>query len=185
MTSPTSTPRTGNWIEFDERSNATDYLEMTAFFLENLPEATKWKWVVISLHQALYAFLICALRGGNWRSVLDKNDRLIGIWEALRRAKDQIYMTPVAGTPLVTTPDEDQAVQLLVSEFRNGFEHFIPVSWVIDARMVSGQILGQVLRIVRFVALQSGPFVFADDGEERRRVENVLDRLDALLAAIK
>lgn len=74
---------------------------MTAFFLEHLPEATKWKWVVISLHQALYGFLICALRGSSWRNVLDKNGRLIGIWEALRRAKDQIYMTPVAGTPLV------------------------------------------------------------------------------------
>lgn len=43
--------------------NAIDYLEMVNYFLEHIDSEWKWKWVAISLHQALYSFMICALAG--------------------------------------------------------------------------------------------------------------------------
>lgn len=58
------------YSEFDELENAIDYLERTADFLEERGPLHTWKWVWISLYEALYSFLVCALQGTNPDNVL-------------------------------------------------------------------------------------------------------------------
>jgi hypothetical protein len=52
----------GYW-EVDDLENAIDYLEMIHHFLTKVESDWKWKWVIISTHQALYSFGLCALAG--------------------------------------------------------------------------------------------------------------------------
>src|SRR5688500_3203479 len=52
----------GYW-EVDDIENAIDYLEMISHFLAKVDSDWKWKWVIISTHQALYSFGLCALAG--------------------------------------------------------------------------------------------------------------------------
>jgi hypothetical protein len=163
MTSPE------NWLRLDERSNALDNLRMCEHFLRALPDSIRWKWAIVALHQALYGFAIAAVQGTDASSVRknpdDPNSHLISIWEALRRAKDPRYLRP-GGIPLVTTPEEDKALNRLVSEFRNGFEHFAPAGWSIE---VSGmhEILGRVLRLIEGVAIGTQSVRYWDDAEEQ------------------
>jgi hypothetical protein len=61
-----------DYFDFDEIDNAIDNLEMVAHFLSSSFEM-KWKWVCITLYQALYGLAIAALRGGDARlTVYDK-----------------------------------------------------------------------------------------------------------------
>lgn len=62
-----------NYFAFDEIDNVIDNLEMTTHFLK-LPTGFKWKWVCISLHQALYGLMIAALKGSDARlTIYDKS----------------------------------------------------------------------------------------------------------------
>jgi hypothetical protein len=62
----------GYW-EVDGIENAIDYLEMVSHFLTQVDSDWKWKWVIISTHQALYNFGLCALAGtSGWHTVTDR-----------------------------------------------------------------------------------------------------------------
>ena len=131
---------------------------MCARVLETLPEPIRWKWAIIALHQALYGFAVAAVRGPDFAPVLknpnDLNSHLISVWEAIDRAKRVECLRP-GGVPLVTLPEEDKAIEKLGEEFRNGFEHFRPMTWSIE---VSGMptIVARVLRVVEGIALDTG-----------------------------
>jgi len=76
------------WIRFDEITNALDYLEKCFTFLLTVKnEPQNWKWVVITLHSALYGFAISACKGMNSESVVSRTkkgqERLIDFNEAL------------------------------------------------------------------------------------------------------
>ena len=171
-----------NWLRLNERTNALDDLCMCEHFLRALPDPIRWKWAIIALHQALYGFALAAVQGTDATSVRKHPDRpdshVISVWEALRRAKDPRHLWP-GGTPLSTTPEEDQSLNRLVSEFRNGFEHFAPAGWSIE---VTGMpmILGRVLRIIEGVAIGTGSVRYWDDAEERE-VREAIARVAAAL----
>jgi hypothetical protein len=60
-------------IRTDELDNAIDYLEKAAFYYNNREDNHWFKWLVISLHGALYGFGVCAVKGTNpSQRVLDK-----------------------------------------------------------------------------------------------------------------
>ena len=47
----------------NEVENAIDYLEQSAKFFEDVENPHRFKWLMISLHGALYGFGICAIKG--------------------------------------------------------------------------------------------------------------------------
>ncbi|MFE4038238.1 hypothetical protein [Priestia sp. YIM B13489] len=49
----------------DELENAIDYLEKAAEFFENRTDKHRFKWLMITLHGALYSFGICNIQGTN------------------------------------------------------------------------------------------------------------------------
>lgn len=58
------------YIKFTEESNSIDYLEKACFYIQSIKtKPTNWKWVILSLHGALYGFMICALFGGHYGSI--------------------------------------------------------------------------------------------------------------------
>lgn len=51
------------WIRYNEITNALDYLEKCyTFLISTDSEPQNWKWVVITLHSALYGFAIAACK---------------------------------------------------------------------------------------------------------------------------
>src|SRR5713226_10232985 len=55
---------TAKYAEFTEESNALDYLEKALRFIKAAADhPLAWKWVILSVHGALYGFMICTLKG--------------------------------------------------------------------------------------------------------------------------
>jgi hypothetical protein len=171
-----------NWLRLDEIENAIDNLAMCHRFLAEIQAPIRWKWAIMALHQALYSFAICAVRGTDSLSVLtrpdDHNSYLISIHEALSRAKSSRFLWPGA-TPLVTTDPENVALERLGNEFRNGFEHFRPQGWSIE---VTGMpdLFRHALRVLRHLAVESQSVRYETD-EQRTRVTETLGAIRATL----
>jgi hypothetical protein len=158
------------WLSLDEVENAIDNLEMCRHFLTAIESELRWKWTVIAWHQALYGFAISAVQGMDQLSVLvdpgNHESKLISIHEALRRCKDSSLLWPGA-TPLVTTPDEDHALERLIQEFRNSFVHFRAISWSIETSGMPA-LLKHGFRVVRGIALDSQSVRYYDSDREDR-----------------
>ena len=174
----------GDWLRLDELTNAIDNLEMCSHFLRSLPHPIRWKWAILALHQTIYGFAICAVKGTDDGSVLEqpkaaKEPRLISIWEAIRRANDPRFLWPGA-TPLQVTQEEKQALQKLLAEFRNGFEHFQPAGWSIE---LSGMpsLFRTAVGLVRRLAIDQGSVRYYST-EDRDRVSSAIAQLDGLVA---
>ena len=81
------------WLTLNEETNALDYLELAADFIKKTPDNEKsWKWVVISLHGALYGFAVAAARGTDYENILRKNGYLLGFWKVLKMCQDPNHM---------------------------------------------------------------------------------------------
>lgn len=59
-------------LRTDELDNAIDYLEKAASYFNNRDKNNYWfKWLMISLHGALYGFAVCAVKGIKIERVLE------------------------------------------------------------------------------------------------------------------
>jgi hypothetical protein len=144
-------------VSFTAEDNAIDYLRQACFFAKQaLHRPARWKWVVIALHGAVYGFAVCASYGTNYESVIQAAPK--------RRKKlmaGQFHgRSPLAGARLVSFDDalrqsgvvlkesEADSIRRLAKVFRNHFEHFVPVSWMI---LVDGmpRITADGLEVVR------------------------------------
>ncbi|KEZ47748.1 hypothetical protein [Metabacillus indicus] len=59
-------------LKTSELNNAIDYLEKAAFYFNKRDNDYWFKWLVISLYGALYGFGVCAIKGINTETVLEK-----------------------------------------------------------------------------------------------------------------
>ncbi|MEH7084797.1 hypothetical protein V7139_18950 [Neobacillus drentensis] len=60
----------GDILRTDELENAIDYLEKAAYHFNNRENDYWFKWLMISLHGALYGFGVCAVKGTSTERVL-------------------------------------------------------------------------------------------------------------------
>lgn len=58
-------------LHTNELENAIDYLEKAAYYYNNREDPYWFKWLMISLHGALYGFGVCAVKGINSERVLE------------------------------------------------------------------------------------------------------------------
>lgn len=142
------------YIRFNEISNALDYLEKGAFYIKRVSKNKgEWKWVVISLHGALYGFAICATQGTNYQNVLNKKkypsdpDKLINFGKAIEYCKNNL-----GNNSLKLTKDQERAINMLHANFRNVFQHYIPKLWSIEIHGFPN-ISINVLDVIKFLAL--------------------------------
>jgi hypothetical protein len=61
----------GDILRTNELDNAIDYLEKAAYYFNNRDDNYWFKWMIISLHGALYGFSVCAIKGTSTERVLE------------------------------------------------------------------------------------------------------------------
>lgn len=78
-----------NWLRTDEHEEAVSALEM---FSESLPPVLgiiyRWKWSIISLHNAVQGFMVLSLRQGN--GLLALKDHIAAKWLKAYRAEEPL-----------------------------------------------------------------------------------------------
>ncbi len=148
------------WIRYDEITNALDYLEKCYKFLIFIDsEPQNWKWVVITLHSALYGFAIAACKGMNSESVVTRtkrgHERLIDFDEALRRCQDPAWMrVNINYEKFKFSSSQIKAIRKLHKVLRNNFEHFTPKSWSIELHYLPDMVY-DCLEVIRLLVVYS------------------------------
>ncbi len=151
-----------NYISFTAEINAIDCLEKVRYFLDLTKQSPiNWKWVILTLHGALYGFAICALAGIHDEQVYKKRKwkcqkrELITLGEALCKCKNsEIMCGYVDSQPLRLTKSQGKSINRMQKELRNNFEHFIPKTWVISTNFLP-HISNDVLDVVYFLAVDT------------------------------
>ena len=180
-----------NWLRTDEKENAVDSLEMTAQLLISLKDTNRsslWKWISISLFNALYGFCISAIQGTNSDRVkeLDKKtglfkDKLIRFSEALKRTQDDGFMRQYTNSgTLSLTSGQKKSLEKLRKDIRNNFEHFIPKGWSIE---ISGmpKIVSDVVDVIEFLAFSSGNPLWDQDLNHEQRIRDAIGKIRTCL----
>jgi hypothetical protein len=73
---------------------------------------------------------------------------------------------------LVLTAEQKEAIRMLKETLRNVFEHFIPMGWVLFVQGLP-RISYRVLEVIRFLALETNPYVHLDEKEQQKLVSLV------------
>jgi hypothetical protein len=137
--------------------NGVDYVEKAYDAIRRFPRDQKaWKWVVISLHGALYSFAVCAVKGTDWARVTKPGtSRLISFDEAIKRCQSARWTTQYVRSRAVRlTDDQKDAIRFLKS-VRNRFEHYTPLAWNIEEHgLVTSTIAA--LDVVQALAIETG-----------------------------
>ena len=155
------------YLSLSEETNALDYLELAAAFIKKTPDnVTAWKWVVISLHGALYGFAVAASRGTDYESILTKKGYLLGFWKVLNKCQDPNHMRMLINSRhLELTDSQSESIETLVKWLRNKFQHFKPRLWSIEIHGMP-QIAIDILEVIRFLARETHTYVHLSEKEE-------------------
>ena len=142
-------------LTMNEKGNAIDYLAMAVralVELRNNPYA--WKWVLISLHGAIYGFAVCAAKhtdGG--KNVRQKDGRLHSIREVIEICEDEKWMRRLTiSKPLSLSDRQRQSLEKLYY-LRNLMAHFTPNFHWTD--LPDGNLVIDCLEVVKAVALET------------------------------
>lgn len=137
------------YLRTDEREEAVRSLEWAETQSRLLSvDPYHWKWVLISLHNAVQGFLILALWNGNglltlsnkgaakWLDAYNKGDsypadRLDSFLNLYAKAKDSDNFHLVGAGPFFAGATHDISLNRL-NEFRNEFIHFTPKGWSLE-----------------------------------------------------
>lgn len=176
---PTNEP-TSAYFETDEKANAIDFLAMASRFrMEAETDPTRWKWIFIAAHGALYGFMICALTKTSYRNVCEYDrkaqkytDRLISFPEALERVQNSNYMCGyVDAAPLHLSGVQLADISTLTKLLRNSFEHFTPKLWAIEMAGLP-RILSTAADLIEALAFTSRTVFWTDT--QARQIQECL-----------
>jgi len=172
-------------LEYDEELDAICSLDLLA---DQLPKVISipyhWKWVILSLHNALQGFMVLSLRGTNNLNVLTKKsaedwnngyekgelsntppklDAFLGLYDKIKSDSMNLFGDSRSFVP---NPTQDKSVQSL-NAFRNDFIHYVPALALIDMRFWA-RIVVDVVPIIEFLAFESNNIFFQrEDTRER------------------
>jgi len=161
-----------------EQINAIDYLEKTNYFIQKTnKEKIAWKWVVLSLHGALYGFAICALRGNNpyihtveekkecvkkikcihcgkmaEKIVKNSSEKLISFDGAIKKC-EKLRIT-MDDKKLILTNKQKESIRKLKKVLRNNLEHYKSGGLAIEINGLP-RIAIDILDIIEILALKT------------------------------
>lgn len=173
------------YLRLSEETNALDYLERAYSYIQQAEkDVLSWKWVVLTLHGALYQFAICACRGTNPSNVTYKTTkgirRLISFDEVLKRCQNSKWMKMTITSRHLKLSDQQRgSISKLKCHFRNAFEHYIPKGWSIEIHGMP-QIAIDVLKVTRFLALETGNYVHLNQ-TQKKRIKSIVYQSKRLL----
>ena len=161
------------YISLNQETNALDYLEHATVFIRETPKNVKaWKWVVISLHGALYGFAVAASCSADSDTSKTKTGKLLGFWETLKKCQDFNHMGMLVNSKhLELTDSQKESIESLKKKLRNEFEHFRPKSWSIEIHGMP-QITINILEVIHFLARETCTYVHLS-----RQEEELVDKL--------
>lgn len=144
------------YIKFTSESLIVDDLEKILFFTQWVEiNNNNWKWIITSLHNALYRTSIISCRNPNWENIKSKKWWLISIGTALKQCQDKSIMEKfVMSKYLILSETQKKSIFDLTQTFRNNFEHFHPWIWAIEIHYFPMIILN-IFEIIEFLIFKS------------------------------
>jgi hypothetical protein len=132
--------------EHEEAVRSLEYAAVQASLITNDPY--NWKWVLISMHNAVQGFMVLSLWNGNgllslrpdvaakWLKANESGASYPAEWldsflNLYRKVKDQTSFHVVGAGPFCATGTHDKSMERL-NEFRNEFIHFTPKGWSLE-----------------------------------------------------
>lgn len=193
------------WLRVDEREDAINALEHAAETALTLKEKPlNWKWVVIALQNALQGALVCTMSGTAGVGALSNksmkemfewfeasrtdpdapypDEWLADLMTLYKRAKRPEFMQEFDGSPVRTTPEQDDDVKLL-NKLRTGFAHFTPRGWSIETAGLPRVVLN-VTAIIETLMLSHPACTFRLDRQQTARLEKAIATLRELFSAM-
>ncbi len=173
-------------IKYDEITNALDYLEKCFSFLKTVEqEPQNWKWVIITLHSALYGFAISACKGMNSDSVIKFTksgyERLIDFDEALKRCQDPTWMrVNINYEEFKFSSSQLKSMRKLHKVLRNNFEHFTPKSWSVELHYLPDMVY-DCFEVIRLLVIHSD-VSWRLRGVKLKRVKSIIYQSKRIIA---
>lgn len=180
------------YFHIDEKSNAVDYLHRAAqFSRETITDDFAWKWFMISLHSALYNFMLLAIQrtdlSGIWVEpeictpdgyVDDNKNKLVSFLQAYQRIQEDRRMHPFVNSRTFQAEERhNSAVRQLNDKLRNEFMHFHPKGWSIQKAYMA-EIVPPIIEIIDFLISRSGNIHL--DEEDVQQVTSDIERLRSI-----
>jgi hypothetical protein len=166
------------YLRFTEETNALDYLERAGQFIKEAAANPKaWKWVILSLHGALYGFAISAGKSSDYQSVVKVTkkgyERLITLDEALSMCQDDKWMgTLHGGNALYLSTSQKDSIRRLKETLRNNFEHYIPSGWSVEMHGLP-RISIDILDVIRFLAVDTFRYQHFNQ-VQRKKIKSII-----------
>ncbi len=188
------------FLKTDEFNEALKALEIVYDFLPKvIIDNYFWKWVVLSLHNAVQGFMVCTLRGSNGLNVL--KDDIRDQWlEAYRRGSGD-YPPEILDTYLNLykkiksdkmvmfyhskkfSPEGQQGWSIKkLNRLRNKFIHYLPGGFLLE---VSGlpNIIDDCLAVIKFLVFESGNIWI--DMDKQDNISKLITKIKADISEIK
>ena len=186
------------WIRIDEREDAINALEHAAASAETLEaDPANWKWLIVSLHNALQGTLVCTLSGTAGVGALDEKsmkkvmewfeisrddpdapmprERMADPISLFERAMIPDFMSEFGGSPLKVTQEQQGDVKLL-NQLRRKFAHLLPVGWSIESAGLPRIVLN-VTAIIETLLLSHPANTFRLEQKQTARVREAVGKL--------
>lgn len=175
----------------NEKLEAINSLEFVAEQVDKVSDdISKWKWIIIGLHNALQNYMVCALRGTENTNVLTKKSSTNWLTEFFNRIQSPKYKWKYpkerldSFTKLFEKIQSDMMKKYYKGEafkptqaqinsvidlnlFRNEFIHFVPKGWSLSIDGLSNLVL-EIIDIIDFLAFESHNIIWKDESEKSR-----------------
>jgi hypothetical protein len=168
------------WLSTDESVEAVLSLEMVS---ETLPRVLDnihyWKWVLISLHNALQGYMVLALKGSGGLNILTKEcaqqwmaaetrdddvlperklDNFLNLYKKIKA--DRLMMMFIDSQPFKPHGTQTESVKML-NKLRNDYIHFLPKGWVLRVHGLP-RVSRDCIDIIEFLAFECGNILWHD-----------------------
>jgi hypothetical protein len=167
------------YLKTNEFEEAVSALEMVAELVTGMTDDRyRWKWIILSVHQALQGFMVLALRcGDGLRPLKDKVaaawlqayrqggeypreelDSFLNLYKKIKSDRMLFYQHSMKFLPVGT---QGWSVKKLNS-LRNDFIHFLPRAYLLEISGVP-QICLDCLELVEFLGWQCGNILWHNE----------------------
>jgi hypothetical protein len=178
-------------LKTDTQSDAVASLRLVADTMGRVgSDIALWKWIVISLHNAVQGFMVLALEGTNWDRVTRPGESGSGLLRDFlhlyQMTKSEVWMGQfTTSRTFVPAGTEGTSIKSL-NRFRNEFMHYVPKAWRIYPEVIASfpQMVDDCANVIAFLAFESGNVEWSLQPELRVETVQLITDLRERTAAV-